>query len=274
MRTFLAGLALLLAASGVASAQTTVYDNITNQTLFGVTQEFSADDGGGTDNIQTHLMMDDITLAPGFANGNWAIQDIIWSTINFNAGDTNVRMKLRFFDNDGGGAGFGNPGTFLGGIDFGAIPLGSGANAAQLWIFTLNDPTFFPVPSDGTFWAGVMFDNDNGTSGATATDLDNLGQLTFDPPVVGSSLDLGWFSDDTLGNFTGNNPAGATFDSSVFGGDPIVSFGWSFTVTAVPEPTTWALLGLGACGVVPAYRRWRQGKAKADAASRLFARNA
>ena len=79
----------------------------------------------------------------------------------------------------------------------------------------------------GTFWAGVTFDNNNGTTGMTAAQLDNMGQGLFDPPDVGTSADLAFITNAAGSFFTISNPAGALFN---LGGQPAANFGWEFVV--------------------------------------------
>jgi hypothetical protein len=89
----------------------------------------------------------------------------------------------------------------------------------------------------GTFWAGVTFDGNNGTTGATLANLNNLGPGIFDPPTLGSSQDQ-FFATNSAGSFLANNPAGSFFN---FGGSPVANFGWAFSGTppaapGAPEP--------------------------------------
>jgi hypothetical protein len=116
-------------------------------------------------------------------------------------------------------------------------------------LFTFNGGSFV-VPAGGTFFAGVYFDDNGGTTGATAAQLNLLGQGVFAPPTVGSSQDSFF---QTTGAGGGANPAGSFAN---FGGNPTADFGWAFSGTlATPEPGTGLLLLLA--GVPLAWRRFR-----------------
>jgi hypothetical protein len=260
MRQALIVLAVLALSQAALQAQTgpVAYDNTTNFTGFVFTQNPSANVGG---NQVTFCDFDDINFTAGFANGQWSVHDIIWSTFNGSAGPVNARMGLVFYDDNGGG---GAPGTRIGSILFNAAAIPAGG---QAWIFTLTNPLAFPVlPNGGSFWAGLYFDDNFGATGATVAQMNSLGQFLYDPPTVGTSADVGW-EPTAQGDPGVNNPTGGFFN---FGGPPAVANNFfQFTVQTIPEPTTWALLGIGAFSAVPAWRRWRAGRAaKAQAALR------
>ena len=71
-------------------------------------------------------------------------------------------------------------------------------------------------------WAGIAFDNNGGTTGATAAQLDNLAQGIFSPPEVGTSADQ-YFVTTAAGSFASDNPVGTLAN---FGGAPPADFGW------------------------------------------------
>ena len=92
-----------------------------------------------------------------------------------------------------------------------------------------------------TFWAGITFDNFNGTTGAAAADLNNLGQGLFDAPTVGSSQDT-YFHTTAAGSFFNiANPAGAQAN---FSGTPVANMGWEFSADLVVgvEDTNWSTI--------------------------------
>ena len=71
-------------------------------------------------------------------------------------------------------------------------------------------------------WAGIAFDNNSGTTGATAAQLDNLALGIFSPAVVGTSTDQ-YFVTTNAGSFASDNPVGTLTN---FGGPPPADFGW------------------------------------------------
>jgi hypothetical protein len=71
------------------------------------------------------------------------------------------------------------------------------------------------------------------------------GLVFFDPPTVGSSGDWAWWYD------------GGGFHSVSFGYGRISNFGARITA-AIPEPSTLALLGIGAVGLLVCGRRCRR----------------
>ena len=173
---------------------------------------------------------------------------MIFSVYNGNDASVSAVADLRFYAANGVDGG---PGTLLYGYNTPALTFAAGESALKL-VDLPTGPTVFAVP-DGTFWAGLSFSDGNGTTGATADQLADLGQLTYDPPTVGSSSDL-FFQSDTAGAFTTSRPTG---NLSSFGGDPAASFGWQFNVadTAVPEPTSIGLAGVAAAAVLGRRRR-------------------
>ncbi len=164
----------------------------------------------------TRLVADDITgVSPGAS-----ISELTFSVANQNAVTVSCRARLRFWSADGAG---GAPGTYLGsiGLTFPAFPFPPGVTIASGGL----PVGVFPMPAS-KFWAGIAFDNENGTTGATLTQLGNIGQGLYDPPSLGSSADL-LFETTSAGSFLGvNNPTGARVDQS---GGPKVSAGWKFS---------------------------------------------
>jgi hypothetical protein len=231
---------MLIAGSAHAA---TIYSNVTN---------FSGSafaDGGatvtaGTDT--TKLIADDITVASGF--GGAVVDSFSFAVANLNAAAVTARPLVRFYDDDGAGNG---PGTLLGSFDFNPISFGADAVA----IFTFTASNLFTVPSGGTFWAAITFDDNAGTTGATQAQMNELGMGIFGPPTVGSSQDS-FFETTSAGDFASNDPAGGFFN---FGGNPVGDFGWSFdsAATTTPEPGT-GMLSLLAAIPLAAYFRVRR----------------
>jgi hypothetical protein len=209
-----------------ARSDVVLYSNVTNFTGFGVTNGGAANVGG--DNITT-MVADDITPGPGLDGGT--VDAFTFSVANFDASNVSARARVRFYAADGTGGG---PGTLITGFTFNPITFAAGA--VTLFTFSNGGVPLFSIPK-GSFWAGLTFDDNNGTTGATLSQLNNLGQGIFDPPTVGSSQDVA-FGTNNAGSFLGNNPAGGFFN---FGGDPRANLGWEFRgtagVAAVPEPS-------------------------------------
>jgi hypothetical protein len=244
---------LFLILNAAASTQTH-YSNVTNFTGFVVFPD-NVGQLGGVDT--TLLIADDITASVPSDPAAFLIGRIVFTMGNGNPAAISFRPQVRFWDNDGPGGG---PGTFLGGLNFNPVLIN--ASSVSLVGFTSSTGIFY-MPADGTFWAGIQFDN-GGASTANAAQLGLVGPGTFNPPTIGSSQDLDFLT-DTLSVNTSNNPTG-TIRNSPFGGTPVASYGWQFI--AVPEPTTWALIGIGGLAIIPAWRRWRRHRAGvADAAA-------
>ncbi len=241
----LAAAALAAASAARATAATTAYSNVTNFTAVGYVNGAPATTSGVD---YTPLVADDITPVTGLAG--LPVSTVEFSVYNGNATAVTVIPELRFYATDGTGstgAADGLPGSLLYGVNLlpTSVPAGSSLDALSLPTTGAN---VFDLPS-GTFYAGLAF-TDGGTTGATAAQLANFGQLTFAPPTVGSSNDY-FFQSSGTGPFTSANPAG---QASSFGGNPTADFGWAFTV-AVPEPASAGLLAVGAVAAVGRRRR-------------------
>jgi PEP-CTERM motif len=233
----LLGLLGLLAGPSwlVAPARSDVllYSNIANSTGFASANGGAANVGGN--NITT-LKADDITPGAGLSGGT--VDSFTFTVANLNAVAVVARPRVRFYSPDGAGTG---PGTLITGFTFN--PISFAAGVVSPFTFSSGGATLFSIPT-GSFWAGVTFDDNGGTTGATLAQLNKLGQGIFNPPTLGSSQDV-YFQTSSAGSFLGNNPAGGFFS---FGGSPVASFGWAFSgtpgVTSVPEPSSLLLLGI------------------------------
>lgn len=219
-------LAILAAAAGGAARgqDPVVYDNSSTPP----TDVLLA--GGaavvGTNTI-TNMLADDIALA---AAGPFRITQIGFVVGNTNAATTAFRPVVRFYDNDGGG---GRPGTLIGSYTFAAVALpGAPAGSAAVAQVTRDISATPLVTPDNSFWAGLAFDNANGTLGTTAGQLDGLAHVTFDAPTVGSSTSAVFYSSEP-GDFSTSFPPGDVLD---FGDLLVLNLGWSFRGVPVPEP--------------------------------------
>jgi hypothetical protein len=208
------------------------YSNITNFTGYALRQGPSANQAG---NQITLLLADDITPLGVYAGKD--VSAITFSVANLNSVAVSARPRIRFwFANGAGGA----PGTYYNvpasvGFSFNPITFNPGSVVLLTATVGANQ---FKMPGS-TFWAGVTFDNNTGGTGATAAQMDNLGQGIFDPPDVGSSADVFFLTQSAGSFFPTNNPAGALYDVSP---DITSNFGWEFTIST-PVPTVTTTLG-------------------------------
>lgn len=246
MRNGLLALALLVIANNLR-ADFIAYQNTTNFVGSAFSNGGAALQGANT---ITRLVADDISLFN--APGPRTVSEFTFSVTNLNAVTVSARPRIRLYDNDGAGNG---PGTLLAAFTFNPIAFGAGS----VNTFTTGNlgGSSFLIP-DGSFWAGITYDNNNGGTGATAAQLNLLGQGIFSPPTVGNSGDI-FFVTGAAGSFVAANPAGSF---SNFGGSPSADFGWRFTVTGtaaevVPVPPTVfaAVAGLGSLGLLRRFRK-------------------
>ncbi len=212
----------LAAAPARTTAVISAYSNFTNETGWAYLS------GGATlvgANTITRMVEDDIVPLPAYAGLD--VTQFRFTVINFNGVDVTCRLHFRFYAADGPG---GLPGTVLWAFD------GPGRTfaASTEYLFTkLLSAGQFQMPGS-PFWAGLSFDDINGTSGATADQLNLMGQVAFGPPTVGSTSDFA-FQSDNAGSFDSGFPAGSTFNSIGCVCPPApapvpASFGWEFDV--------------------------------------------
>lgn len=191
-------------------------------------------------NTITRLVSDDLGLIN--AATVTEVTQVTFAVANLNATATNCRARIRFwFDNAG------TPGAYLTDADNAGASIGFSFNpfnfAPGVTLLTGNLTGAGWSLAPGTIHAGLTFDNNNGTSGATAATLNNMGVGLFDPPTEGTSSD-NIFQTTAAGSFFPTaNPAGSLVN---FGGAPVASVGWEL----VPEPTSLALLAVGALAFI------------------------
>jgi hypothetical protein len=202
----------------VDSVESSVYSDITTFTGSAIANEGSAVQSGNT---ITALMADSLGL---IGTPPFSVHSFKFSVANFDVVDITARTLVRFYSADGTA---GSPGTLIAG--FSLPPFLFSASTVEL--FNITDMPF--TVTTQAIWAGIVFDNDTATTGATAGDLDNLGQGIFDPIDKGSSTD-DIFATNTAGSFLGDNPPGTT--GNLFG-SPLANFGWEI-VSASLTPVT------------------------------------
>jgi hypothetical protein len=231
---------------------TSLYSNLTNFTGQGAPQGGATNLGGDT---ITAMLADDITAGPGLSGHT--VDQMTFSVANFNSTAVTARAIVQIYAADGTGGG---PGTLITAIAFN--PIAFTAGQVGLFSFTSTTLPIFTMPT-GTFWAGISFDDNFGTTGATADQLNLLGQGSFDPPTVGSSQPDVAFLSSSAASVATNNPDGTIGN---FGGNPIANFGWDFsTAQAVPEPSTLALSAVGGL-VLVGVRLTRRRRSAGDSA--------
>jgi hypothetical protein len=200
---------------------------------------------GGTANISgnltTRLVMQDITPDP--TQVGRMMTDVRFTVSNYNSVDVTVRPRVGFWNADGPG---GSPHTFISGFNY-DVPTAIPANNIIILGVV---PNGVLVPN-GKFWAGLYLDDNFGTTGATITQMNMMGQGLFDPPVVGTTTQI--YQSAVAGEYVGMSAPSGTI-SGVSG----YSLGWQIETTPVPEPAGLTLLGFLLIGVHFARRRGKR----------------
>ena len=174
-------------------------------------QSFAA--GGATQqflNTITRLAADDLNLvgAPPYS-----VNGFRFMVTNLNAVDVSARPLVRFYLPNGPGGG---PGTLIEARTYNPIVF----HCRPSWAPSRRAAQF--VLRSSSIWAGIAFDNNGGTTGATAAQLDNLALGIFSPAELGTSADQ-YFVTTAAGSFASDNPVGTLAN---FGGAPPADFGW------------------------------------------------
>jgi hypothetical protein len=200
------------------------YSNIDNSTGF-----FASPAGAAAG--ATKVLSDLVTMtAPNLPT------KVSFSVVNNNGVTIAARPRVRFWLPDGAG---GAPGTLVGGFSFN--PITFAATSASSFFFDASALGVLPA----NIWVGWLYDNVGTTT--TNAQLNNLGQLLYDAPVIGSSADTDWLSTAAGSNFVAS-PAGA-IRTSPFLAAPNANY----YLEIAPTPGTLAMLGLG--GLVATRRR-------------------
>ena len=196
------------------------YSNITTFTGNAVLNGGATSVGG---NIITTLVADDLTFTRGVPVN---VVQYRFTVVNANSVAVSFRPRVRFYNNNAG-----VPGTLIGGNTFNAV------SVPALTVQTFTSPAVGPFAfATQTAWAGITFDNNTGATGATAAQLNNLGQGSYNPPDRGTSADSA-FRTTAAGDFLVGNPAGASFNNATI----VDNFGWEL----MSAPPTAASVTIG-----------------------------
>ena len=195
-----------------------LYSNIT-------TYEYPMPNEGATDrsgNIITNMVADSL----GFAGGKapYGIKQVFFTCTNINSVDVTVRVLLRFYGADRGDSAW--PGTYIAGYTFEAITI----PAYNINLYSVNtDPSVLKT-NKSAIYAGLIYDNNHGATGATIDQMNQLGQGKFQPIEVGTSTD-NIFVTDSAGLYDSADPVGR-----VYGFMPVqINPGWQL-ISATPLP--------------------------------------
>ena len=195
-----------------------LYSNITT-IEYPIPNEGAKDRGG---NIITNMVADSL----GFAGGKspYGIKQVFFTCTNLNPADVSVRVHLRFYEADRGDSAW--PGTYIAGYTFDPIKI----PAYGISLYSVNtDPSILKT-NKSAIYAGLIYDNNNGATGATIDQLNQLGQGMFNPIDVGNSTD-NIFVTDSSGQYDSSDPVGR-----VYGFMPVqINPGWQL-ISATPLP--------------------------------------
>lgn len=156
-------------------------------------------------NLITRLVADDITPIPGFAGQD--VYRVSALLVNQSTETINFRYRIRFYQANGtaaaGPTGVLSPGTLISGFS----PATTSLTSQAIGYRGVNPAAGAFVVPNGTFWAGISFDNFNGATGANGAQLNALG-VSLNPAITGSNTDT-YFRTTNAGDFLAANPAGA-----------------------------------------------------------------
>jgi uncharacterized protein (TIGR03437 family) len=220
---------ILLPLALLAQAPATlVYQNTANPT--GTGYSFNGHTVLGS-NLAANIDLNLLTLAAGSAGQS--ISALNFRAYNFDSASAEARPTFYIWAADD----LGNPSTLLGSF---VLPLTSFAAGVEQALSLTLPGSGIIVPANGEIWAGIGFDNDNGASTITGTQLDGLGALTYHPATVGTDGPNAYF----MGSGASlNDPAVIAF------GTPFTAnYGWTVQATptlASPAPS------ITSGGVVP-----------------------
>lgn len=238
---------ILFGAVGSVTAQSIVYDGLSAGTTFTFTgsvprtymgQGFSISDPGGNPAISQIR----VALVAGAA-------------VNYPA--TRIRVSLwDIYDATQTGANlvFANQ---LGGGPINFITTAITTTGATAFIFTLNFAT--PIPLTGLLNHGITFNWQSDAAG-TGTFIDDTLLTTALRGAGSPALTLG-ANNNPLGGYFRNASGETSFNFRADSARNIANVGglaFEITAVAIPEPTTWALIGLSTVGGLAVIRRQRR----------------